>query len=235
MIYALSADDGGLHVFPNASEAISYCEGYDVAGGLWCFFSADGGPLEAVFSEPARKYTFTISHGIYHLRPSVGLKLQDRFSEIRYVEGPAGQQSLEAVAAALTRSDQQDDIDRRATAFIEWVEAPDPKPDAPEWTDYPWDRQTAEDAWPVILQILRMRPSDLVISVLAAGPLEDTIGLWGPEFIERIEQEARSNADFRNLLDGVWQSGTQEIWHRLNACGASLGSWRIALTASHGR
>jgi len=104
MIYALSADDGALHVFASATEAISYCEGYDVADGLWRFFSADGKPLEAIFSEPARKYTFTISHGVYDLGPGVGLKLQDRLAEIRYVEGPEDQQSIEAVAAALTRS-----------------------------------------------------------------------------------------------------------------------------------
>lgn len=37
MVYAFSTDDNVLHVFPNAEAAIAYCEGYDVAGGLWRF------------------------------------------------------------------------------------------------------------------------------------------------------------------------------------------------------
>ena len=101
MVYALSTDDGALHVFPSAAGAVSYCEGYDVAGGLWRFFSADGTPLEAVFSEEARKHSFTVSHGVYALKPGVGPALQYCFGEIRSVEGPPGQQSLDEVAAAL--------------------------------------------------------------------------------------------------------------------------------------
>ncbi|MDB5802960.1 MAG: hypothetical protein JWN73_282 [Betaproteobacteria bacterium] len=104
MVYAFSADDRALHVFTNAAAAVAYCEGYDVADGLWRFFSADGVPLEAVFSEPARKYAFTVSHGKYDLKPSAGATLQDHFSEVRSVEGPPGQQSLEEIASAVSKS-----------------------------------------------------------------------------------------------------------------------------------
>jgi len=104
MVYAFSTDDCALHVFPDAAAAIDYCEGFDVANGGWQFFSADGTALEAVFSEPARKFSFTVSHGIYELRPGSGVALRDRFAEIRSVEGPPEQRSLEQVEAALVRA-----------------------------------------------------------------------------------------------------------------------------------
>lgn len=104
MVYAFSTDDGALHVFPDAAVAIGYCEGFDVANGGWQFFSADGTALEAVFSEPARKFAFTVSHGVYELRPGSGATLRDRFADIRAVEGPPEQRSLEQVGAALVRA-----------------------------------------------------------------------------------------------------------------------------------
>ena len=51
--------------------------------------------------------------------------------------------------------------------------------------------------------------------MLAAGPLEDLIHSHGPEFIEKIEEEARVNREFKLLLRGVWESSTEEIWNRV--------------------
>ena len=75
----------------------------------------------------------------------------------------------------------------------------------------------AEDAWAAILEVLGRTPSDKVMGVLAAGPLEDLIEKWGPAYIERIESEARKNPAFRNLLGGVWRSSTPEVWARIEA------------------
>lgn len=76
----------------------------------------------------------------------------------------------------------------------------------------------AEEAWIAILRILELDPSQEVIAVLAAGPLEDLTDDYGPAFIERIEAESRRNARFRNLLGGVWQSSSSDIWARIAAC-----------------
>ncbi|AVP99727.1 hypothetical protein C7S18_22245 [Ahniella affigens] len=73
----------------------------------------------------------------------------------------------------------------------------------------------AENAWQVIHAVLARKPSDRVISVLAAGPLEDLIAAFGPEFIDRIEQAAKQDPAFRHLLGGVWKRSTDAVWARI--------------------
>lgn len=75
--------------------------------------------------------------------------------------------------------------------------------------------QAAEAAWCAILAILAKNPSDRVLANLAAGPLEDVIEYWGPNFIDRIEQLAWGDLQFRNLLTGVWETSSAEIWNRV--------------------
>jgi uncharacterized protein DUF6869 len=70
-------------------------------------------------------------------------------------------------------------------------------------------------AWLLILQLLGQELPDIAVSCLAAGPLEDLIQYHGPEVIARIESEAAANPLFRNLLGGVWESGTPEVWARI--------------------
>ena len=74
-----------------------------------------------------------------------------------------------------------------------------------------------DEAFEVILEILLTPQSASVVSILAAGPLENLIENWGPTLIERIETEAGRNPAFRNLLGGVWNSGTSDVWQRIEA------------------
>jgi hypothetical protein len=75
-----------------------------------------------------------------------------------------------------------------------------------------------EEAWPLILEILRREQDKEVLSVLAAGPLEELLSHHGPAFIERVESEASANARFRWLLGGVYQLFmTDVIWARVRA------------------
>jgi hypothetical protein len=69
-----------------------------------------------------------------------------------------------------------------------------------------------EDCWVAILEILSRGPPDKGIGILAAGPLENLIEASGPEFIDRIEREARHSGAFRHLLRGVRESSTPEVW-----------------------
>ena len=80
----------------------------------------------------------------------------------------------------------------------------------------------AEDCWLCILEILKLSPSEEVLAVLAAGPLEDLIDDHGPVFIDRIETESRRNPAFRHLLGGVWKSSTPEIWARVEKAQGAL-------------
>jgi hypothetical protein len=74
-----------------------------------------------------------------------------------------------------------------------------------------------EAAWDLILELAQRDLNDLGIACLAAGPLEDLIQHHGPQFVERIEQCAHSDAKFRYLLGGVWESGEPEVWSRVTA------------------
>ena len=46
-----------------------------------------------------------------------------------------------------------------------------------------------------------------VLAYVAAGPLEDLVCRAGPDFIDRIEHEAKFNRQFGRMLTGVWLNG----------------------------
>lgn len=65
-----------------------------------------------------------------------------------------------------------------------------------------------DDLWQIILCISR-RDEEIeteALAFVAAGPLEDLVCNVGPEFIDRIEHEAKFNRQFGRLLTGVWLS-----------------------------
>jgi len=67
----------------------------------------------------------------------------------------------------------------------------------------------------LVLEILKIEANPVLLSLLAAGPLEDVINA---ATIERIEREARVNERFRDLLGGVWYyRAPDELRARLDA------------------
>ena len=73
-----------------------------------------------------------------------------------------------------------------------------------------------EEAWPIILEILRRNQSSEILEVLSAGPVEDLLAQHGEVFIERVEHEARIDENFAKLLGGVWQNTiSDEIYARV--------------------
>ena len=56
----------------------------------------------------------------------------------------------------------------------------------------------------MILRLIDLAPDDYVLASVAAGPLEDLLGLHPYAFIDRVEQRARSHQRFRRCLSGVW-------------------------------
>lgn len=63
-----------------------------------------------------------------------------------------------------------------------------------------------EELWEIVLALAR-REEEVEVEALAyvaAGPLEDIICKAGPEFIDRVEHEAKFNRQFGRLLTGVW-------------------------------
>lgn len=78
-----------------------------------------------------------------------------------------------------------------------------------------------EAAWRFILELVARAKSDLMLAMIAAGPLEDLINQYPDQFIQQIEEEARKDARFRKCLTGVWENGIPTpIWKRMvAACG----------------
>ena len=82
-----------------------------------------------------------------------------------------------------------------------------------------FERDLREDdpdrAIDLILEILGIETNPVLLSMLAAGPLEDVISM---NTIERIECEAADNERFRDLLGGVWYfRASDELKARLDA------------------
>ena len=82
----------------------------------------------------------------------------------------------------------------------------------------------AEECWCGILAVVRRRPSERVLGMLAAGLVEDLLEGAGGDFIERIEKASLQDPVFRAMLGGVWKSGTPEVWRRLEAVRQGGGS-----------
>ena len=72
-----------------------------------------------------------------------------------------------------------------------------------------------EKAIDLIVEILKIETNPVLLSLLAAGPLEDVISM---ETIDRIEREAQTNKRFHDLLGGVWYyRASDELKARLDA------------------
>jgi hypothetical protein len=83
--------------------------------------------------------------------------------------------------------------------------------------DWALERQ-GDHLWRFILAVYKRDLSNKVKAVLAAGPLEDLLAKQGSEFIDRVEELARKDPKFNNLLGGVWQNMmSNEIWQRVQA------------------
>lgn len=67
----------------------------------------------------------------------------------------------------------------------------------------------------LIVEVLKIETNPVLLSMLAAGPLEDVISM---RTIDRIEREARADRRFHDLLGGVWYfRAPDELKARLDA------------------
>jgi hypothetical protein len=83
--------------------------------------------------------------------------------------------------------------------------------------DYERDlrEEDPDKAIDLILAILKIETNPVLLSLLAAGPLEDVISM---ETIDRVEREAAANKRFHDLLGGVWYyRAPTELKARLDA------------------
>jgi hypothetical protein len=73
-----------------------------------------------------------------------------------------------------------------------------------------------ENLWKFILATYLKEMPGRVEAVFAAGPLEDLLAHFGPQYIDRVETLARQNPKFNDLLGGVWRNTmTDDVWDRV--------------------
>ena len=115
-----------------------------------------------------------------------------------------------------------DEINKIAATWIELHRLPE---DSSEYDELFWSHEQLweliqndpETAWKII-QIIRREGSDLILSNLAAGPLEDLLVAHGVQFIDRIEALAGHDEQFRKLLGAIWQNSMPgTLWSRIKA------------------
>jgi hypothetical protein len=76
----------------------------------------------------------------------------------------------------------------------------------------------SEELWQLILKIHERDHSIAIQQVLSAGPIENLLSKFGERYIERVEDKARKDPAFAEVLGGVWQNNMpDEIWARLQA------------------
>jgi hypothetical protein len=75
-----------------------------------------------------------------------------------------------------------------------------------------------DEAWPVVLALVRAARGDLDLAGVAAGPIEQLLNYHGLRMIDEVEREAAQSSSFRRALSGVWSSEIpQPVWERICA------------------
>ncbi|CAL8975822.1 hypothetical protein RHODGE_RHODGE_04604 [Rhodoplanes serenus] len=110
-------------------------------------------------------------------------------------------------------------LDALARAWVEQHVKPEKDRDANWHALVDFERELLEQrpdrALDLVLAVLAIETHPAVLSLLAAGLLEDLIG---PDTIARVEREARADARFRALVGSVWyHDGPEELRERLDA------------------
>ncbi|MET0589417.1 MAG: DUF6869 domain-containing protein [Novosphingobium sp.] len=136
------------------------------------------------------------------------------------------------------RTPMSPDTEQVAADFIAYaLFDPDDAPDevfARGWVIYDLVEDDPTLAWDVIKKVVRGYAEDdlilgknpdaqRVVGRLAAGPLEDLLGVQGPQFIDIVEAEARLDRRMAWTLGGVWQNSMpDDIWLRVQRAAADM-------------
>jgi uncharacterized protein DUF6869 len=113
--------------------------------------------------------------------------------------------------ACLAAGDKGDDyMTRLVASWCRWYDTHDP--------DDRWAEQdaisefvgiganmTIREAWSLVLMLLEAAPSDKVLGVIGASPIEDLLARDPVLVSAWIEDEARSNVRLRRALSHTWQ------------------------------
>lgn len=104
------------------------------------------------------------------------------------------------------------DTSKLIQAYIEYCENHDQKNEwAMDLFDHNMIYDTPYQAWPILLELIRLAKNKTQLYLIAAGPLENIVNYHGANFIERIEEEARKNPRFSWTILGVWPNKKDKV------------------------
>ena len=108
---------------------------------------------------------------------------------------------------------------RSSPDIRELAEACSTKPES-EWsTDdelYAILHREPERALSVMFGVMQLTDDQEVLGRLAAGPLEDFLGIHGRQCLEVFHALALEHRRLREVLDGVWQGAMpKDVWHQI--------------------
>lgn len=123
-----------------------------------------------------------------------------------------------------------EELSTRADSWIRYQLAPKKSParETDFWAVdlYELEYHDPETLWLLILAILQKNSSMWIKAVLSAGPVENLLARFGPQFIDRIEVTARRDPTFAHMLGGVWPSTMKkDVWDRLQRVCRREGWW----------
>jgi hypothetical protein len=73
-----------------------------------------------------------------------------------------------------------------------------------------------DQALATMFGVMQMTDDQSVLGGLAAGPLEDFLGVHGEAYVDTIHALALEHRHLREVLDGVWQGAmSKHVWHRI--------------------
>lgn len=68
----------------------------------------------------------------------------------------------------------------------------------------------------VIFGAMQLIDDQRVLGRLAAGPLEDFLGVHGKTYLDAFHALGLAHRRLREVLDGVWQGAmSKDVWHRI--------------------
>ena len=68
----------------------------------------------------------------------------------------------------------------------------------------------------VIFASMQLTDDRRILSGLAAGPVEDFLGVHGEVYLDTFHTLALEHRRLRDVLDGVWQGAMpKRVWHRI--------------------
>jgi hypothetical protein len=78
--------------------------------------------------------------------------------------------------------------------------------------------EAPEEAWLITQYLLSKKLDTHQKALVAAGPIEALLVKHGKLFIERFEDLAERDSEFKGLLGGVWKNRMEDdIWRRIQA------------------